>query len=43
MVKALKWRAAVVAKNCQSNCRTSLPQKGFALLFYKLGALIFLQ
>lgn len=35
IVKALEWRATVVAENCQSSFPTSLPQKDLALGFIK--------
>lgn len=33
IVKALEWRATVVAENCQSSFPSSLPQKDLALVF----------
>lgn len=40
IVDALEWRAAVVAKSCQSNFLTSLPQNDLALVFHKIVAVV---
>lgn len=40
IVDALEWRATDVAKSCQSNFLTSLPQKGLPLVFHKIVAVL---